>query len=144
MSNMDESTRIFVEQIPEKPPRSKLEPYADVIRDLRRKRRTYQEIARFFADHFQLPVAPSTIHAFVKVRARRRHQLQIELPPEAPSRTQKNEHADAVLASASEVQDRINALRRRAPTASGNERVFEYNEDEQLRLNSPVKTRRGD
>jgi IS30 family transposase len=73
---MDEKIRTLIEQTPEKPPRSKLEPHEDLIRELRRKRCTYQEIAQFFAEHLNLKVAPSTIYAFVRVRARRarRHQ----------------------------------------------------------------------
>lgn len=79
---MDERLRALIDQIPDKPPRSKLEPHLDVIRELRRKGRTYQEIAQFFGEHLNVTVAASTIHAFVQVRARRRKQRpQIELPP---------------------------------------------------------------
>jgi hypothetical protein len=65
-----ERVRELLDQMPERPPRSKLEPHAEVIRELRRKRRTYQEIAAFFREHLQISVAPSTIHDFVKTRAR--------------------------------------------------------------------------
>jgi hypothetical protein len=51
-----------------------------VIRALRRKRRTYQEIAVFFRDHLQISVAPSTVHDFVKKRAK---QARIR-PPQVP------------------------------------------------------------
>ena len=65
---MDENIRMLLEQTPEKPPRSKLEPHVDVIVTLRRKRRSYREIAEFFREHLAINVAPSTIHDFVRVR----------------------------------------------------------------------------
>src|SRR5215471_15212849 len=78
--HMDDNIRTVLDQMPEKN-RSKLEPHADVIRELRRKGRTYEEIANFLSERFDLKVAPSTIHAFVRVRARRHQRLRIEQPP---------------------------------------------------------------
>jgi hypothetical protein len=71
--------------LPPKPPRSKLEPHRELIRELRRKGRTYREVSRLFADRLGLQVAPSTLHSFVKVRARHRKQVQFELPAALPS-----------------------------------------------------------
>jgi len=67
---MKENIRRLLEQTPEKPLRSKLEPHVDVIVTLRRKRRSYREIAEFFREHLAIAVAPSTIHDFVLVRRR--------------------------------------------------------------------------
>src|SRR5580700_12093703 len=77
----------LLDQIPEKPPRSKLELHADVIATLRQKRRTYREIADFFRDHLAITVAPSTIHDFVRVRRRRgkRNIVSSSQPTHAPS-----------------------------------------------------------
>lgn len=49
--------------LPPKPPRSKLEPHRELIRELRRKGRTYREVARLFRERLGLHVAPSTLHA---------------------------------------------------------------------------------
>jgi hypothetical protein len=68
---MEPNTSRLLEEIPEKPTRSKLEPHTDVIDALRRKRRTYREIASFFRQHLAITVAPSTIHDFVRVRRQR-------------------------------------------------------------------------
>ena len=46
-------------KLPLKPPRSKLEPHRELIRELRRKGRTYREVSRLFADRLGLQVAPS-------------------------------------------------------------------------------------
>ena len=67
--------------LPFKPPRSKLEPHRELIRELRRKGRTYREVARLFEERLGLYVAPSTLHSFVKVRAKHRKRTQFELPP---------------------------------------------------------------
>ena len=72
--------------LPPKSPRSKLEPHRELIRELRRMGRTYREVSRLFAERLGLQVAPSTLHSFVKVRARHRKQVQFELPAaELPS-----------------------------------------------------------
>jgi hypothetical protein len=77
-----EPTSLLVEfaSLPPKPPRSKLEPHRELIRELRRRGRTYREVWRLFAERLGLQVAPSTLHSFVKVRARHRKQVQFELP----------------------------------------------------------------
>jgi hypothetical protein len=78
-----EQTSLLLElaSLPPKPPRSKLEPHRELIRELRRKGRTYREVARLFEERVGFHVAPSTLHSFVKVRARHRKQVQFELPP---------------------------------------------------------------
>jgi hypothetical protein len=85
---LSEPSRLLAEisDLPPKPPRSKLEPHRQLIRELRRKGRTYREVSRLFGERLGLQVAPSTLHSFVKVRARQRKQVQFELPAvELPS-----------------------------------------------------------
>jgi len=83
---MDETIRKLLDNIPERQPRSKLEPHIDVIRELRRKRRSYQEISGFFKEHLKIPVAPSTLYEFVKARARPARKPVVELPDVEASR----------------------------------------------------------
>jgi hypothetical protein len=85
---MEPTHQIILESLPEKPPRSKLEPHRELIRELRRKGRTYREVAQLFHERLGLYVAASTLHFFVKVRAKHRKQTQFELPPLEPSATQ--------------------------------------------------------
>jgi hypothetical protein len=77
---LDEHIRKLLDNIPERRPRSRLEPHIEVIRELRRKRRSYQEIATFFKEHLKIPVAPSTVYEFVKSRARPAKKPMVELP----------------------------------------------------------------
>ena len=78
---MEPTHKIILEPLPEKPPRSKLEPHRELIRELRRKGRTYREVARLFHERLGLHVALSTLYSFVKVRAKHRRRTQFELPP---------------------------------------------------------------
>jgi hypothetical protein len=134
---MDERLRALLDQVPEKPPRSKLEPHLDVIRELRRKGRTYQEIAQFFGEHLKVTVAASTIHAFVQVRARRRQRKStIELPPamELGMETAPGAANDAVAGTETDVRERIEALKRRQPPEKPEKPPFQYDENEPLRI----------
>lgn len=86
---MEPTHQIILESLPPKSPRSKLEPHRELIRELRRKGRTYREVALLFHERLGLYVAPSTLHSFVKVRAKHRKQTQFELPPIEPSSAQR-------------------------------------------------------
>ena len=136
-AGMDEKLRALLDQMPQKPPRSKLEPHLDVIRELRRRGRTYQEIAKFFSDHLQVPVAASTIHAFIRVRASRRQRSpQIELPAATSTLEIQTASAPAGTNVVSEagLKERMEALKRRRPQEKVEKPRFEYNENELLRL----------
>jgi hypothetical protein len=65
--NVDE----LLAALPDHPPRSKLEPYDQVILGLRRKRWTYQMIADYLSSQFGVAAARNTIHDFVRVRQTR-------------------------------------------------------------------------
>jgi hypothetical protein len=132
---MDPSISRLLDNIPEKPPRSKLELHADVIATLRRKRRTYREIAEFFRDNLTITVAPSTIHDFVRVR-RRRGKRGIAFSGEQPASETKDVSSPPVpgiSATEDDVQRRIAALKRRTP-AEQLQPLFTYEEEEPLKL----------
>ena len=130
---MDDNIRTVLDQMPEKN-RSKLEPHADVIRELRRKGRTYEEIANFLSERFDLKVAPSTIHAFVRVRARRHQRLRIELPPPNLLGTVSMGSDRPSTEDVSEVNKKIEALKRRPLIEQATKPQFEYDEDQPLQL----------
>ncbi len=81
---MDPTLLSLLDSIPQKPPRSKLETHRELIRQLRRKGCTYRDIVRILHERVGLDVAVSTIHSFIKVRAKHRKQVQYELPPLEP------------------------------------------------------------
>ncbi len=138
---MDETLRKLLDNVPERPPRSKLEPHAEVIRELRRKRRTYQEIAAFFKEHLQVSVAPSTIHDFVKVRARRLPKRVPELPELSVSRgpelqVGKPVEAAPIPGSTStrpDMRSPFQAVREQPAATPPEEKPFQFDVNEEFR-----------
>ena len=77
---MNPQHKALLDKLPEKPERSKLAPYRDLIRALRQRRYTFREIANLLAAHYALKVDHTTIVDFTK---RRRNQ-----PPPLPLTTE--------------------------------------------------------
>lgn len=109
--------------LPPKSPRSKLEPHRELIRELRRRGRTYREVAQLFRERLGLYVAPSTLHSFVKVRARHRKRTQFELPP-----------PESMTQELSAVDRRIAALKSKPSSATAKGTRFVFRENEPLTL----------
>jgi hypothetical protein len=119
---MEPAHQLILESLPEKQYRSKLEPHHELIRELRRKGRTYREVAQLFYERLGLYVAPSTLHSFVKVRAKHRKRTQFELPPlELSSAT-------------SPTLDRVAALRAKPVVQKSKSAHFVFRENEPLTL----------
>jgi hypothetical protein len=117
---MEPELRTILEYSPQKPPRSKLEPHRELIRELRRKGRTYREVARLFHERLGLHVALSTLHSFVKVRAKHRKRTQFELPP--------------VGQAVSPVLDPVAALKAKPAVREAKRARFVFRENEPLTL----------
>lgn len=123
---MEPALQTILESLPEKQYRSKLEPHRELIRELRRKGRTYRDLARIFQERLGLCVAPSTIHSFVKVRAKHHEQTQFEIPPLAGG-----DRGDVLNSTAME---RIAAFKAQ-PSPKKEKRIpFEFHENEPLKL----------
>jgi hypothetical protein len=80
--SLDDLIAEFIAKADARPARSKLEPYADLIRELRQRRWTFQRIAAALRERFGVSASPSTIHDFVRVRA---HRPRIEPMPTTPA-----------------------------------------------------------
>jgi hypothetical protein len=119
---MEPTHQNILESFSPKPPRSKLEPHRELIRELRRKGQTYREVAVLFNERLGLYVAPSTLHSFVKVRAKHRKREQFELPP-----------LELSLPS-SPALDRIAALREKGVVPKSKSTRFVFRESEPLTL----------
>lgn len=65
--DMQDPERIFRE-LPQKPARSRLEPYKKLIRGLLGRRRSYREIVRILAGECGVKVSISTLHDFARLR----------------------------------------------------------------------------
>jgi hypothetical protein len=124
---MDPTLLSLLETIPQKPSRSKLETHRELIRQLRRKGCTYRDIVRILHDRVGLDVAISTIHSFVKVRAKHRKQVQYELPP-------VGSESKPISLSSDDVASRIAALRAKPIKQQAKPEHFHFEESEPLRL----------
>jgi hypothetical protein len=120
---MEPELRTILEYSPQKPPRSKLEPHRELIRELRRKGRTYREVARLFHERLGLHVALSTLHSFVKVRAKHRKRTQFELPP-----------VSLAAAAVSPGFDSVAALKAKPAVREAKRARFVFRENEPLTL----------
>ena len=124
---MDPTLLSLLETIPQKPPRSKLETHRELIRQLRRKGCTYRDIVRILHQRVGLDVAISTIHSFVKVRAKHRKQVQYELPPIEPE-------SKPISLNSGDVALRIAALKAKPIEQKAKPKHFHFEESEPLKL----------
>jgi hypothetical protein len=124
---MDQTLLSLLETIPQKSPRSKLETHRELIRQLRRKGCTYRDIVRILHERVGIEVAVSTIHSFVKVRAKHRKQVQYELPP-------LESESKSTSLSTDDIASRIAALRAKPIQQKSKPKYFHFEESEPLRL----------
>jgi hypothetical protein len=125
---MDPNLLSLLDSIRQKPPRSKLETHRELIRQLRRKGCTYRDIVRILHERVGLDVAVSTIHSFIKVRAKNRKQMQYELPPLEP------ESPVTARMNSEDVASRIAALKAKPVEQRTKPKHFHFEESEPLKL----------
>jgi hypothetical protein len=124
--------------------RSKLEPYAALIRALRVRGRSYREIVTILREQCGLRVAIHTLHHFVRVQeqknsARRRPRR----PPSGPvQRASEAGASSSTLAPDEDVWTRIAAVKQCAPGSAAAPKAFAYDENEPLQLIVDDKPRR--
>ena len=145
---MDEKFRDILDSLPEKPPRSRLAPYNELISELRRRGRTYREIKHILAEKCGIQVSVSTLHGFMGVQSRARKEPAKRRPIEPPkvslrAVTLKPKELNAtkqMKAQIDEVQRRIAGLKLRSEPANASPAQFKYDPNEPLRV--PAKTRK--
>jgi len=143
---MDRHLKHFLRTLPEKPPRSRLEPYREFIEELRRLKRTYRDIAAILSEKCNLQVSASGIHDFLRARSQGEETGRTRLreskgAPTNPTVESRNTTSNPEVAPDT-VQQRIAALRQRdavvQPTAEG----FQFDPCEPLRLRPWVRKQR--
>jgi len=105
-----------------RPFQSKLEPVAQVIRDLRRHRKSYREIAQILRDEHGVAVDRTTIWSFVKVRSNLRRVIAMA-----------DESAPAAARTGTHGFDAIAALKAK-PVPAVKKPLFTYDENQPLTL----------
>src|ERR1700732_224890 len=94
---MENALQAILDSLPPRRRRSKLEPYAALIRALRARGRSYREIVAILRERCGLRVATHTVYHFVRARAPKNGAPRVpRRQPSAPVR-----RASAAAASAS-------------------------------------------
>ena len=137
----------ILDSLPEKPQRSCLEPYRELIDELRRRGRTYREIAHILAEKCHVETAVSTIHDFVRVRSQRAQRLPGRSFRGTPKQMLLSSTQDVEMetpaakagAAADDVRRRIAALKLRKSVIEPTPEGFHFDPGEPLRLKKPGK-----
>jgi hypothetical protein len=123
--------------------RSCLEPYGELIDELRARGLTYREIADILTDELKFHVPKSTVNDFVRERARRRRNAARQISRRVAIPTPVVLKAPTLHAghgpSNDEVQRRIAAVKARTPAATPSDNGFYFDPTEPLRLIDPGK-----
>ena len=146
---MDRKFQDILDTLPERPPRSRLEPYRELICELRKRGRTYRDIAGILAEKCQLRVSVSRVHDFVRVQLRAKRK---QAKPQASAGARINTAAVTLRTTdantvrqagrpTDEARQRIAAVRLRPKPVKANPPQFQYDPDEPLHL--AAKTSQG-
>ena len=146
-SFMDDKFQDILDSLPEKPPRSRLEPYRQLIAELRQRGRTFREIAHILAEKCHVETAASTIHDFVRVRSRRAQGSATRsskgttksTPVSSPQALETATPAAETGAALDEVRRRISALKVRKSVSKLMQEGFQFDPSEPLRLHKSSK-----
>ncbi|MBV9154644.1 MAG: hypothetical protein JO097_00145 [Acidobacteriaceae bacterium] len=146
---MDETFQAILDSLPPKQPRSKLEPYAELIQELRKRGRSYREIAGILEQRCGIKAGTHTVYNFVRVRASSTKKgksvkagtgRSIQPAPVARPVSEVTAAAADSERGNDEVWQRIQALKQRT-TAGGEveKKEFQFDENEPLRLISDTQ-----
>ncbi len=145
---MDPKFKEILDSLPNKPPRSRLQPYWELIRELRRRGQTFQDIAHILAEKCQVQVTASAVHDFVRKRfqakrrpgkrrnSRKDERKVVSATPRINTGAAKSASAPS---STDEVAWRIAALKARKPDAAQTSERFHFDVTEPLRLKKSEK-----
>ena len=140
---MEEQFQRILSKAAQKSGRSRLEPYSELIEQLRQRKLTYRDISDILTKELQVQVPKSTVNDFVRAQARERKNAARRLsrrssaaepavlPPSLPHSTQSPSY--------NEIRQKIAELKAKKPAVDSAPDGFHYDPDEPLRLINPVK-----
>jgi hypothetical protein len=149
---MDDNFRSILDSLPPKRHRSRLEPYSDLIDELRRRGHAFREIAHILAEKCDVTVVSSTLVRFMASRSRAKRRKS-KLPKEEVLLVKKDRTAvsekptpdSTPSPTDDEVRKRIEALKQRTMKPLAQSKQFKYDPDEPLQLvRNPGKDKSGE
>ncbi len=150
---MDTKFEVILNSLPAKEPHSRLEPYSELITEMRKRGRTYREIAQVLKKSCGFKVGTSTVNDFVLARAKSRPK-----PSSSISRTiATKKNLEGLTGTYKNTEDHkstgrpqkevegtaktIKELKDRPLKTRAKKLLFEYNPDEPLRLHRNQRTK---
>jgi hypothetical protein len=143
---VDSKFDAILNNLPAKQPRSRLEPYSELITEMRKRGRTYREITNVLKKACGLKVGASTVNDFVLARS----NSKAKRFPSASKTIATNKNKEGLRSSYKDTEARertgrsqkalegiartIKELKGRPPKTGAKKLLFEYNPDEPLRL----------
>src|SRR5579872_6381706 len=108
-SLMDARFQEILDSLPPKRPRSRLEPYAELIAELRQRGTTYRKIAAILTERCQLQTSASTVHDFLRVRTptetpAKHRRTAVSRMPDAARRAPRSSRAQGNVQQPEDVQ----------------------------------------
>jgi hypothetical protein len=150
---VDDKFEAILKSLPSKEPRSRLEPYTELITEMRTRGRTYREIAHVLKKACGLTVGASTVNDFVLARAKSKAKPF----PSTSRTTATNKNMDGLTGTYKDTEARertvrpqkalegiartIKNLKDRPMKMNKKKLLFEYNPDEPLRLQRIQRTK---
>ncbi len=136
---MKDELQDILNTLPEKPPRSRLETYRELIDELRQRGWTYRDLVGVLADRCQLSVSISTLHDFVRLRSLgKRTSAKRATTDEVKATTIEPKGgvvgSDRKAADDDEVRRRIAALKARKAATPSSIGEFDFDPTQPLRL----------
>lgn len=154
---MDPKFKTVLSKLPPKQPSSRLEPYRHLILEMRKRGRSYREIANVLRQSCGMKVGSSTVNDFVLARPKSSTKCvgggNYELSVTNRNNealvgnisTCKNKKCVEVSISTPKALEgiarKIKAVKDQPPTSHKKKLLFEYNPDEPLRLQRNQKTK---
>jgi len=133
----------ILSSVAEKPGRSRLEPYAELVDELHRRKLTCRDIAAVLAEKCQFQVSKSAVNNFVRARSRRKRNSARRIATAAIIAGPVAPKADSVDSAhrlaEDEVRQRIAALKARRPVTRPLPDDFQFDPTQPLRLITPGK-----
>ena len=140
---MEDKIQNILNKVTKKSGRSRLEPYGELIDELRARGLTCRDISDILTEELQFHVPKSTVNDFVRGRARRRRNAAGQISRRVAIPTPVVLKAPTLHAghgpSDDEVQRRIAAVKARKPATTPSDNGFFFDPSEPLRLIDPGK-----
>jgi len=139
---MDHKLQNILDGLPEMAPRSYLDPYREFVGELRRRGRTYREIARILADECQIRPSVSTVYRCLHSRIRTNPQSRNRQSPRLPEMTRQSplpltedkSGSKKAPPESDEIRKRIAALKQRPMTIQQEPKRFHFDPNEPLHI----------